>query len=87
MTNAARHADATSVGVDVVAHVDGVVVRVQDDGSGIDPERARLAPLRGHIGLASCAERAEALGGRLDVASAPGAGTRVDVWLPPPDGG
>jgi len=82
MTNAVRHADATAVAVEVAGRPDGLVLRVRDDGRGIDRQRAREAPLRGHIGLASCAERAEALGGRLDVASAPGEGTRVEVWLP-----
>lgn len=82
MTNAVRHAGATSVDVRLAEQDGGLVLVVGDDGLGIDPGRARRAPLEGHIGLASCAERAEALGGHLDVASAPGAGTRVEVWLP-----
>lgn len=82
MTNATRHAEARTVDVTVRRQDDGVALTVRDDGTGIDRDRARDAPLRGHIGLASCAERAEALGGRLDVASAPGEGTRVEVWLP-----
>ncbi|WP_372787703.1 sensor histidine kinase [Paraconexibacter sp.] len=85
MTNAVRHADPTTIGVSIFPRDDGVVIRVHDDGVGIDPDRARDATVQGHIGLASCAERAEALGGRLEVASAAGAGTRVDVWLPAPD--
>jgi two-component system NarL family sensor kinase len=82
MTNAVRHADATVIEVRVGRHDEGLVLTVADDGVGIDPGRARAAPLHGHIGLASCAERAEALGGHLDVASDRGAGTRVEVWLP-----
>lgn len=82
MTNAVRHAGATSVEVRLTAQDGAVVLVVRDDGLGLDPGRARRAPLVGHIGLASCAERAEALGGHLDVASGPGTGTRVDVWLP-----
>lgn len=82
MTNAVRHAGAARVDVRLAVQDDGLVLVVGDDGLGIDPGRARRAPLEGHIGLASCAERAEALGGHLDVASAPGAGTRVEVWLP-----
>jgi two-component system, NarL family, sensor kinase len=84
MTNAIRHADAATVDVEVRREDGGVALTVRDDGSGIDRDRARDAPLHGHIGLASCAERAEALGGRLNVASAPGEGTRVEVWLPRP---
>lgn len=82
MTNATRHAEARTVDVTVRRQEAGVALTVRDDGTGIDRDLARDAPLRGHIGLASCAERAEALGGRLDVASAPGEGTRVEVWLP-----
>ncbi|PTL56426.1 sensor histidine kinase [Paraconexibacter algicola] len=82
MTNAVRHADARSVAVEVRRRQGGIALTVSDDGRGIDRRRARDAPLHGHIGLASCAERAEALGGRLQLASAPGEGARVEVWLP-----
>jgi signal transduction histidine kinase len=37
---------------------------------------------RGHIGLASSTERVEALGGRFEVDSEPGRGTRVTISLP-----
>ncbi len=84
MTNTTRHARARAAEVVVRRQDQGVALTVRDDGGGIDRDRARDALLHGHIGLASCAERAEALGGRLDVASAPGEGTRVEVWLPVP---
>lgn len=86
MTNAVKHAHAGAVDVVVARDGTGVRVTVADDGVGIDPVAARRAPVAGHVGLASCAERAEALGGRLDIASAPGEGARVDVRLPGPTG-
>ena len=56
---------------------------VSDDGRGFTPERRAAAVGRGHIGMATSAERATAGGGTLDIASTPGAGTTVTVRLPP----
>jgi signal transduction histidine kinase len=81
LTNAAKHAHAS------VAHVtvdtaegdagggDVLRVRVRDDGRG-------GADLTGGSGLLGLKDRAEALGGRLMVLSAPGAGTSVHAELP-----
>ena len=57
---------------------------VADDGRGIEPGRLAEAPRHGHIGLASLTERVEAIGGRLEIESAPDAGTTVRALLPPP---
>lgn len=85
VANAAKHAHATHVRVSVRREQDAVLLRVEDDGRGIDEERARIAPARGHIGLASCAERAEAIGGDLAFGPGPaGRGTTVSVRLPAP---
>ncbi len=90
MTNVVKHAEATAADVVISSSGDGVRIMVADDGRGLDRDAARRAPVAGHVGLASCAERAEALGGRLAIASDDDSGTRVDVWLPVPtegDGG
>jgi signal transduction histidine kinase len=75
LTNAAKHAHASHVDVDVVAD-DGVLrVSVSDDGTGgADPARGS--------GLVGLKDRVEALGGVISVQSPPGAGTAVDVQLP-----
>ncbi|MDQ2853490.1 MAG: sensor histidine kinase [Chloroflexota bacterium] len=78
LANAARHSGAP------VAHVwirslDGrLSVVVADEGRGFDPGAA-VDP---GIGLAGMYERAELLGGRLSIQSAPGSGTRVTLDLP-----
>lgn len=79
MTNVVRHAHATRV--DVLAERDGerVLVMVEDDGVGFDPEEPRSAE---HLGLLGLRERAEALGGTLTLESAPGAGATVVVEVP-----
>ena len=60
----------------------GVLLEVRDDGIGVDADRRERALADGHIGLASTAERAEALGGRFAIESLPGKGTTVSVWIP-----
>jgi two-component system, NarL family, sensor kinase len=84
LTNAARHADARNVALSVDVDGDTVVVCCTDDGRGIPRGRRRAALEQGHLGLAAATERVEALGGSLDVASAPGEGTRVRALVPIP---
>ena len=80
LTNVAKHAGATAVSV-VVTRPDGFVsVVVEDDGSGFDPA---VAP-KGRLGLLGMRERVELVGGKIDIESAPGAGTTVAVQIPIP---
>jgi signal transduction histidine kinase len=79
LTNIARHAAAGHVEVRVESGDTEVRVRVQDDGRGFDPAEERTRPSRGVVGMR---ERAELLGGRLDIDSAPGAGTTVRAQIP-----
>jgi signal transduction histidine kinase len=75
LTNAAKHAHASHVQVDVVATNGTLHVSVSDDGAGgADPGRGS--------GLVGLKDRVEALGGAISVQSPPGAGTAVDVELP-----
>ena len=75
LSNAARHAKATSVSVDVSTRHDTVRVEVGDDGVGFaEPERTS--------GLGNLRSRADDVGGGIDIISAPGAGTRVIWWAP-----
>ena len=78
MTNAARHADATRVRLEL-RNADGVHLVVADDGAGFDPA---IGAGGGGFGLTSMAERVRLLGGDLRVLSTPGTGTRVEVQLP-----
>ncbi|MGN6868831.1 MAG: GAF domain-containing protein [Solirubrobacteraceae bacterium] len=80
--NAAQHSQARHVAINLRRARDQVVFEVADDGRGMDPGRPREALDGGHVGLASIAMRVEACGGRFQLDSAPGAGTRVRVALP-----
>jgi len=75
LANAAKHADASRITVDVRQEAGRVAVSISDDGvGGADP--------RGGSGLRGLADRIDALGGRLAVESPPGGGTRVTARLP-----
>lgn len=82
IVNAARHAGARTVAIAVRRDAAGVELEVADDGRGLDPASAASAPARGHVGLASCRERAEALDGTLRVLPRAGGGTVVRVVVP-----
>ena len=74
LSNAARHAGASRV--EVVLDVrDDLVLRVEDDGRGIPPGGRRS-------GLKNMAERAESLGGFMELADREGGGTRL-LWRVP----
>jgi two-component system, NarL family, sensor histidine kinase DevS len=75
LSNAARHAHATSVDVTVAADTAIVTLTVTDDGVGI-PEGGRRS------GLANQRERAEQLGGSFTATPAPAGGT-VLTWTAP----
>jgi signal transduction histidine kinase len=75
LTNAAKHAEATSVDVRAEIVNGELMISVQDDGHG-----GALAS-RGS-GLIGLADRAEALGGRFYVQSSPGLGTSIRASLP-----
>jgi signal transduction histidine kinase len=76
--NAAKHAGpGAAISLDV-AERDGIIAfKVRDDGDGVDLERVRPGQ-----GLVNIAERLEAVGGTLDVASSPGGGTVVTGCVP-----
>lgn len=79
LTNVAKHAAAGSVRISIAQSADGsaLIVSVTDDGKGFDPGVRRQG-----LGLVGLRERVEALGGRLEVDSFPGAGTRIEATVP-----
>jgi signal transduction histidine kinase len=74
--NALRHAAPDRVSIRIAENGDRVlVVEVVDDGVGFEPGDGELRSK--HLGLTSMEERARSIGGRLELLSAPGAGTTV----------
>ena len=79
LANAAKHAAAERVEVNVWLTADRVVMEVRDTGAGFAVEK--MATTIGH-GLSNMQTRARAVGGDLDISSAPGEGTTVFAWVP-----
>jgi two-component system sensor histidine kinase UhpB len=80
LTNARRHAAATSAEVSLKREPDGVRVCIHDDGAGFDPERVPAD----RFGLEGMRQRARLLGAEPTITSRPGQGTTIDVILPVP---
>jgi two-component system sensor histidine kinase UhpB len=78
LTNAARHAGARTVELDLSNGDRVVVLEVRDDGHGISPSEAT----GGGTGLAGMRERAMLVGGRLTVRARPAGGTEVRFEVP-----
>ncbi len=85
LANVARHARASLVRVRGRREGSTLEVEVADDGVGFDQGAARKQAIStGHIGLRCMAERVEAAGGELRIATARGHGARVRVSVPVP---
>lgn len=78
LLNALKYSSAPEVSVHVRGESDALALTVADDGVGFDVEAAWGKGL----GLASMGERLEAIGGKLDIHSNPGAGTRLEIRVP-----
>lgn len=76
LANATRHAAAGRVTVDLAVRPSGLVVIVTDDGLGT------VTPRSDGVGLGSMRERAEEIGGHVDIEARPGHGTTVTATLP-----
>ena len=83
LTNVAQHACAGKVSLLLEARAGAVVAIVEDDGCGFEAGRLMHGEVDERwLGLSGMRERAELLGGRLSIESAPGAGTTVFVEVP-----
>lgn len=83
LINVARHAQASQVSVRLRNEEESIVLEIEDDGVGfLVPERWVEQARQGHLGLLGGAERAESLGGKMQVISSPGKGTIVRVTVP-----
>ncbi len=83
LTNILRHAGATNVWIELAAADDGLELTVRDDGKGFDLAEAHQRATRGgSMGLLSMDERAALADGRVEISTAPGAGTTVRAMFP-----
>jgi len=80
LSNAAHHAEASTVDIRLGYRNGPLLVAVSDDGRGFDAESERIAK-RG-FGLGNMCERARLVGGDVRFVSEPGHGTRVEIAIP-----
>lgn len=81
--NARKHAPGAHVRIGVDRAGDQLIIKVADDGPGFDMAAVRSTyDKRGSLGLLNMSERAQQLGGSVEIDSAPGAGTRVTLSVP-----
>jgi len=76
LTNVVRHAHATQVDVVLTVRDGKLIVLIEDDGIGFNPEEV---PVDGHLGLLGIRERVEMIDGNLMIESVPGEGTTIIV--------
>ena len=77
LSNVERHAGATTCRVSILRNASTAVIEIDDDGSGFD-----VAAASPGMGMGNLADRAELLGGSLEVDSQPGMGTIIRVRVP-----
>lgn len=82
LLNIVKHAQAEHARVTILREGDGVNIQVEDDGVGINPSNDSRAKGNGGFGLFSIRERLHYLGGRVQVESEDGRGTRVTLEVP-----
>lgn len=80
--NSTAHSGAGKIRVELCVSPNSVRATVQDDGRGFESEEEAVR--KKGAGLASMRERTSLLGGVLNVASAPGKGTKVEAFIPLP---
>jgi signal transduction histidine kinase len=81
LNNVARHAGTGEAQVDIQVTRDELTVTIADNGRGFRP-RTAIDPTDEGQGLTGMRDRAAEIGGQLRVESAPGMGTRVQLWVP-----
>jgi signal transduction histidine kinase len=80
--NASRYANATRIDLQLDYGPATFVVRIRDDGRGLEEPVASAGHRPGHWGLVGMRERAVNIGATLEIHSTPGAGTEITVRLP-----
>ena len=79
LANAAKHSGANHVDINLFTSTDRVVMEIHDNGKGFATEK--MSTTIGH-GLSNMQTRAHAVGGDVEITSAPGEGTTILAWVP-----
>jgi signal transduction histidine kinase/ligand-binding sensor domain-containing protein len=82
LTNAFQHSHGSLVEAELAYEPYRLVLRIRDNGRGIDPGVLQAGSKQGHWGLLGMRERAEKAGGRLRIWSKEAAGTEIELVIP-----
>jgi PAS domain S-box-containing protein len=82
LTNAGRHAAASRVDIAITERSAHLHCRITDDGQGFDPAAVLQPGGCAGLGLRGFRDRLQAIGGMLEIASAPGRGTEISFTIP-----
>jgi len=82
LRNTVKHADARSVQFVLHSPDSRALLDVIDDGRGFDPEAVTRHGESGHYGLVALRDLVESVGGKVEISSTPGSGTRVRLEVP-----
>jgi signal transduction histidine kinase len=80
--NIEKHAQATEAQLELLEQDGNICLEISDNGRSFHPDHAHEARKNGRLGLASMRERAEMLGGTLEIKADPGNGTIVKAAVP-----
>ena len=82
LTNITKHAQATEVRIAIARDANGIVLRIADNGIGVDASKKTNPTSHGLIGMR---ERARHLGGTIEITGTAGKGTTITVRIPAPE--
>ena len=82
LMNIVKHAKARKAVITLQRSADSIWITVEDDGTGFDASAVKPYSSAGGFGLFSTRERLRGIGGRLEIVSAPGKGTKVTIAAP-----
>jgi len=78
INNILKHAEATIVNIQLIRHIDSVILTIEDNGKGFQTQTHKI----NSFGLNSMKNRASALSGVLDIEGTPGRGTSITLEIP-----
>jgi signal transduction histidine kinase len=81
LANCAKHANATSISIELIHAGEQAVLTISDNGAGFDPGALGQSGHKAGLGLLTMRERAEFAGGIFSLESQPGKGTRIRVEM------
>jgi signal transduction histidine kinase len=82
LANVIKHAGADTVSICMESTGEALQITIEDDGAGFDPDKPVSTPSSGRFGIFSVREGMLALGGSLDIVSAPGKGCKATLIMP-----